>query len=410
MLSLNSINLKVRMKELKIALQNIDIEEARTDHINLIMKYTLNRKLYENQMSQDEADRIELRINNLSKRNKKYESTAITGNRIIFSISMSLINALRFIMNKNSIIDISSDFFNSPLVMAYFYERNYHLEKALQYYEEGLKSSKLSRSLTAGVILHQGYCYALLSQYKKAKNKYREVISNYKNEDISITATVLLEYLNGFVREQQKIIQSEKDSLEKGEKLFRLMAYKKSTAILKKIIPYASEAEKGKIFYLLARSNEEMGNTEAAVKKYMELILLSPNSSYAVNANRRMYLIGDNSHNEAVKNFAVKLSRNIFNDRLLNESVRSDVADVPSESRIRMKVNFNLTKLESLYALKSGKRKNSIISKKVRIVTTDGNTFVGRIIKIEQQKYHIKTSIGDIEINKKKISGLKIIR
>lgn len=407
MLSLNNVNLTIRMRELKIALQNIDLEETRTDHINLIMKYSINRKLYEGLLTQDEADRIELKLNYLSLETNKYNSYSYQEYTHLTTIGIALINTIRFLMGKNPIREISKKYNNSSLMLAYYYERNFHFHEAIKHYEEELKIGNLSRSLTAGALLHQGYCHALLSQYKKAKIKYLRIMNDYGNEDIAITASLLLHYLNGFTKEQKRIIENELDSIEKGERLFKLMAYRKSIKILDKMLADSSKTEREKIYYILARSNEELGNTETALKKYMELILHSPDSLYAKQANRRMYLIGDNSCNDAIKNCAIKLSRSFYNDKILDSVISKGVMKNSDELRSKLIIKFNKKLFQNINKLIVTNPMKKSIRQNIKIHTIDGNTFVGKITGMTNEKVTLLTDIGEIIVYRKKIDKIE---
>ena len=51
---------------------------------------------------------------------------------------------------------------------------------------------------------------------------------------IASTAALLIQYLEGFQKEKEKVLK-EKNSIKKGEKLFHLLAYDDSLKVIKNI-------------------------------------------------------------------------------------------------------------------------------------------------------------------------------
>ncbi len=81
MLVLNDSYIYIRMRQLKLYLQEIDKKESSIDHIGLIMKYHLNQKLYEKQLSKENADETEFKINNIIALKSKKKKNAKGGFR-----------------------------------------------------------------------------------------------------------------------------------------------------------------------------------------------------------------------------------------------------------------------------------------------------------------------------------------
>ena len=63
---INEIIISIRTDELKRFLQDIDKNEGNIDHISLIATYEIHKKIYEERLSQDDADAAEHKLTTLS--------------------------------------------------------------------------------------------------------------------------------------------------------------------------------------------------------------------------------------------------------------------------------------------------------------------------------------------------------
>ena len=61
-LLLNNVSMEIRLKEVVIYLQQLNKSDYSDDHIHLISRYSLHQKMYRNQISSDEAEKVELRL------------------------------------------------------------------------------------------------------------------------------------------------------------------------------------------------------------------------------------------------------------------------------------------------------------------------------------------------------------
>jgi hypothetical protein len=83
---------------------------------------------------------------------------------------------------------------------------------------------------------------------KQQGNYYLEIIRDYNNEEVAITAAVLLQYIDGFQEEISKVMKQD-DSIVKTEKLFKLIAYNEAVSVLERIESNSSAEEKEKIAF-----------------------------------------------------------------------------------------------------------------------------------------------------------------
>lgn len=307
MIIFNDVNIQIRIRGVKLFLQKSNRADSNIDHIGLVMKYRLNRQLYDNKISPENSNLVEMRVNAiLSERDTLSEVTQEKYGLISVPV-LYTINFIRYIIGLTPIRDVKNDQSGVDLEIAYYYERNKKYRQAIELYNSIIDKGSSDRSLTASILLHRGFCNAILGKYTEAKNNYSRVISEFGDTSVAVTAVVLLRYLEGFRNEAEKIRKYEKDSLAKSEKLFRLIAYRESFDTLKKIERRVPPAEKSRIKLIEGKVLEELDKSEKAVKLYQEIIMNDPDSPYARKANRRIYLVGSLAINgKRIKTLAKK--------------------------------------------------------------------------------------------------------
>ncbi len=411
MFTLNDINMTIRFKEMKIYLQKSDREESSIDHIRLVMKYNLYKQMYDERITQDKADVSEFKIDSLLKEKSIYDKIKIPKYEYMSVPALYLINFNRFLLGKESIRDYIDQDSVSYIEIAYYYERNNYYTKALENYEKALATGNLDRSIRASIMLHQGFCYALLGDYEKAKNHYNRIINTYSSESVAITATILLRYLEGFHSEHKKILNMEKDSISKSEKLYKLLAYKESLAVLNKEESSAKPSQLARIRYYKARCYNELGRTKKSVNTYLRVITSSPASEYARLSNRRIYIIGSRlSNDNNIKKTAVKLN-SVLKDEILDSMI---IRETNIKSDITPEIDINKIKIAEDLAgkiknLLSVKRIIDYTGQKIRIKTVGGNIFIGSVIKSDYSNISMMTIIGRIKVKRNKIRDIEIL-
>lgn len=428
MILFNDINKEVRIKELKIFLQKSEREDNSLDHIGLVMKYRINKRLYEEQMSQEKADMIELRVSSLLSDTMQKKRVPLEQYEILAVPAIYTINFFRSIIGKEPIKDIKDSKSNVFLEIAYYYERNKYYEEALQIYNRALSEGNIDRTTTAGILLHRGFCHSIIGNFKEAKEDYNRIIKEFSDEKVSITAVILLKYLEGFRTEAVRVIKDEKDSIVKGEKLYKLIAYKESLRVLEKVEKDADPEEISRIRLVKARCFEELAEKEKAVNTYQKIIKEDRNSEYAKMANRRVFIIGSIAENgEKLKKMAVmnnEIIRDEGFDKMIDqverlEKTKPELKEAEAEPFLKEEIKIleerppviDETKIETLEAIKPGEKKKDKEKKKQKrelvrqkIYTADGNVFVGAITNETGEAVYLKTMIGPVKIEKKKIA------
>ncbi len=424
MLLFNNINQEIRIKELKVFLQKSEREDNNFDHIGLVMKYRLARRLYENQISEENADMVEVKVNSLLSEAARKDRVQLREYRMLSIPALHTINFLRFLLGKGPIKDYNDAKSNIYLEVAYFYERNKFYDKALEIYDKAL-GEKPDRKTAAGIILHKGFCQSILGNYKDAKGDYNTVIRDYSDEKAAITAAILLRYLEGFRSEAVRIIEHENDSVVKGEKLYKLIAYRESLDVLQKIEKDADPKERSEIRFVKARCMEELAEKEKAVNIYQKIIKEDTKSEYAKMANRRVFIIGSLSESgaglreraaennevlqdETFKKMADQVARiekmkaagPAATDKILENTLKGfeEHSPVIDEKKID-----SYEELNTANPSEKGRVKKREKLQTVKIYTTDGNIFVGSVLRETDSAVYLKTMIGKVNIEKSRI-------
>ena len=429
----NDINIQIRIKEIKVFLQRSNRDDNSIDHIGLVMKYRLHKKMYDSGISGEDSGIIEARVNSiLSSREER--SMVLPGRYRFMSVPVVFsINMIRRIIGLPLIEDINEEYVNLNLEVAYYYERNKDYKKAISVYEKILNDPSTGRALSASVLLHLGFCYSILGDYNLARLKYLTVIKEYGELSTAVTAAVMLRYLEGFRTEIERVLKTEKDSTEKGEKLYKLIAYTESYEVLRRVEKTASPSERDKIKFYKGRTLEELGESGKAVETYQQIIMDDPKSKYAQYSNRRIYLVGSvNIEGDKIKKLSME------NNRLINDEILIKMADEDSKyhRKIEKSGNVEFTRglnnslaekiengdtksvitedsidrmIKNVEVKVNGKR--SITEKvslnqemRLKIFTNDGNIFIGTLKKETSDEIIIRSSIGDIKISKSRVS------
>lgn len=400
---LNEMTISIRINELKAFLQDLDFYEGGVDHISLIATYEVNKKIYEERITQDAADSIEhgiisMQINqSREKPGKEY--------KIFHYPAIQIINFNRKILGKPPIkYSYDRDDYYSDLDQAYYYERNYLFIKAIPLYDRILERKNLSSTMRASILLRKGYCYALSGFDDKAQQSYRMVISEHGHEGTAVTATVLLRYLEGFSQARQRVLSDDADSIFKSRRLVSLLAYEKALEVLNKVSKNASADDIAQIEYFKARSYRGMGNSEKAVESFLKVVISNPDSVYARHSNRQLYIIGTNmggSNNvlEISKDINRKLKDPVF-DQMISDQAGSVSSAIMEMDTVNVFIPENVAGKVGNIKLKSDDVRYTYVT----ITTKDGNRFIGKLLESSDKVISVETIIGRVDIRKETIA------
>ena len=230
-------------------------------------------------------------------------------------IGLVLVNAVRR-LNLKSLLSLQSD--QGTLVLlqyAFFLERTRNYKGAVEKYqvlEHRLRSSPVDHGF---VLLHTGFCQALMGQVDPAIASLGRVQTEYPGTRSADDAAVLISLLQK-ARERRKAIEQQFSSEEeRAVALARAGQYASALRAFEKVTNPRMDSR-----YFRARSLEGIGRTNDAVAEYVQLVKQQESRPIAVLANRRLLMIGNFYRGgETVKKIAEDNARKIGDDVALKE-------------------------------------------------------------------------------------------
>ncbi len=200
------------------------------------------------------------------------------------------------------------------LDLAFQFESYREYAKAIRGYDVYIHEFRLDAQESDFALLHRGFCRAMASQFDAALDDFEAVANRpgrrqdaigsaaltagqgsadpgasvhpgSQNAEVALKLVTFLKELKARIR----YIESIEDPGQRGELYYNAAAYLKAIENFSQI---DKNRQSDKIRFLTARALEETGNTKQALPIYRTLIAAGGASPYAVNANRRMYLLG----------------------------------------------------------------------------------------------------------------------
>jgi tetratricopeptide (TPR) repeat protein len=447
MIFLNDINRQIRIRELRLYMQQSNREDNNTDHIGLLMKYKLQKKIYENQLNQDEADIIEARVNAILAKSSINQDVSMDRYEYLSVPSLYMINLFRRMTNKEPIRNARDNPANLHLSMGYYYERNNYFSKALEFYGKALKDEDYNSNTIASIILHEGYCHSIMGNYQTARNKYLNIINNYGDKPVAITALVLLRYIEGFKSEVDRIVKNERDSVEKSEKLTKLIAYRDALNVITKIENKTPPQARARVKYIKGMCFEGLSEKEKAIDTYQSIVTTETKSPYARLANRRIYIAASTASNGGkIKNMALNNNLKIKDpvlDRMVDQETKLGVPEKPvpddtfQEELVKAESQSPVLDVKKLEAVAEeeppkpvqkvkkpeapaeiGPPRQVMTEKRqpkprpvtYRVNTIEGNIFIGEIQQETETYVRLGTMIGPVTIPRDKIAGMERVK
>lgn len=173
------------------------------------------------------------------------------------------------------------------LDLAFQFESLREYGKAVRSYTVYLTDFTLSAEERDFALLHRGFCHAMLNHFDSAVADFAAVEKSSIRRNAE-TAAKLSEFLKN-LQERIRMIEAIQDPARRGELYYEAAAYAKA---LENFALIEEARRSQRVLFLTARSLEETGQSQKALKIYRDLIKSNPDSPYALNANRRMYLLG----------------------------------------------------------------------------------------------------------------------
>jgi tetratricopeptide (TPR) repeat protein len=403
---MNDIMISIRLNELKSNLQDIDRREGSIDNVGLVATYEIHKKLFEDRISQEEADAIEQRINSLVILEKEKNLRSDVMFTVLSFPALTVINFNRRVLGKTPLAYFPGDDSDHIHIdLAYYYERNFRFNRAIELYNKSLINDNLTSSLRAGALLHQGYCYALSGFNDKARRNYLTVIENYSQESSAITATILLKYLEGFRLARERVLNTKGDPLATSQHLVNLLAFKQALSILTTAESNARPGDLPRIKYFMGRCFTGMGETNKAVENYLQVITSSPSSPYAIYANRKLFIAGSSGGSEKIQKLSIELNK-AFSDPVLTRMIedRGRITTNKNIDKNAIKIDIPPNLKATVDTLIANKNETGLKKGHYYIIfTSDGNIFRGTLIGQTTGHIAIMTSIGRIDVKQSRV-------
>lgn len=405
MIVLNNENIKLRLVEIKNILSMSETVTGTIDHSGLIIQYRYRMDMYRKKIDSYSAGIVEMRADSMF----AADSSDVDTDESVSPALSFVVDRFKSLLGRKSYTRRVKENSGSLLESAYYFERNCLYEKAIQKYDAVLKSGIMKGPGIGGIMLHQGFCLSMSGDIAGARKKYSGVIKSYPDDVISITASILLGYLDEFVREAE-IVKVMPDSPEKGEKLFYLAAFRDSLAVIESIRKQGKQRFMESANFFKARCLESMGNPADALLYYQEIIQKNPRSQFARYANRRVFIISskigdsDDSLELAVKNNRIIRDESfdsfmregkILKSKTERASLWPADKPVPDFELMIKKFEESVSVVKPVLDYYKGRR--------VRVITTGGDIILGLAIEENNTSITVMTIAGDAVIQKSSI-------
>ena len=311
----------VHLNELSNAVDELNKKQRGFNTMDVLFKYEINRRLYSGLITEAEYDREELKtISILTQQEQPVRRLSVFD-----YVSIPVINGLRFLLGKPAILlTKEQEKNNAALSLAFYHENNRRFRDAQNIYESFEEQIK-----QPSVLLHEGYCLALLGEHDNAVQKLTRIINENRNEEIAATAAVLLMYITDFKQKAELLLNNgQGDDIETVVKLVQLNSFHNAQAMLDRLeVAEVDDEIKAKVAYYRGRLLEENGEKSKAIETYQEMILEYYRYEIAKNANRRILVMAANHSNRAginalaVENNKLLKDEGFDNILELNESI-----------------------------------------------------------------------------------------
>ncbi|MBX3720858.1 MAG: hypothetical protein KF713_03400 [Turneriella sp.] len=364
--------------------------------------------------------------------------------------ALPLLNAFNFITGLPRLRLGTTPEKEIVLDLAFQFETYREYGKAVKSYDVYLREFKLEAAEREFALLHRGFCAAMLSEFSAALADFNTVAhtSGSKSAWIAQKLTDFLTALEAKIR----FIEAVADPAKRGELYYNAAAYLKALENFAKV---DKNNQSEKIRFLTARALEETGRSKEALGIYRNLIAAG-RSEYAINANRRMYLLGtflghdENLAQESKKNSetvvkdkefmatitpleksAVKLHAEAAAEKAAKKTEQSVIQKLvlpedppkveippakiappvaePPKPKPKDEVNLKNERIAKQSEGLADTKKEQLIKKQQekidKLTMADGNVFYGVIYKETEETVFLYSVLGNLELDKSNIQA-----
>jgi tetratricopeptide (TPR) repeat protein len=210
----------------------------------------------------------------------------------------------------------------SDLERAYLWERNRRYPAALEIYDRLLTERDTAPRLKPVIELHRAFCLGMIGELEEARATARELTTVEPGSGVVAVAREMIRFLDLIVATQRRIRDEAEGPFELGRRLYFAMDYTGSTAVFGEFLGrQAGDPRSAEARYYMARSIEELGGIEEAVREYRRAVLLDPEGSWAREANRRLVMIGSFYRNDPELSERATLALQLLGDQEFSRTV-----------------------------------------------------------------------------------------
>ncbi|MCC5813709.1 MAG: hypothetical protein JJT78_03060 [Leptospira sp.] len=212
--------------------------------------------------------------------------------------ALSLKPPIRMMNDRNTLVKIQ---------YAFYKERKRKFAIAHEHYNDLEESLDKNSEELAFVFLHNGFCLAMMGKDASSIEKLDEVLSKYAGTHYSDNAIFLKRLILESKEKKNSITKKNLSYTAKLEFYYKNGNYEDLLSISgesKNLIP--------KHRYMVSRSKEESGRIQDAITGYIALTNQNQDSKVAIQANRRLLLLGNfYTQEESLVNFSKKKSEEL---------------------------------------------------------------------------------------------------
>lgn len=300
---------RLRMYELRDNLQASNEKDDDLRNASLLSRLALiNQRAFSSNRENVAAYKQEAESALIAIRQSRGDSRQAT---VIDRAALPVLNLFNFVVGlpRLRLGKIPED--ERVLDLAFQFESFREYAKAIRGYDVYLNEFSVTAEQRDFALLHRGFCHSMVGHNDEALADFQKVAADpvSRNAPIAARLVVFLTELNRKIRQ----IEAIQDPARRGELYYEAAAYMKA---LENFALVDKSQQNDKLKFLKARALEETGNTQEAVKIYRALVQTASGSPYALNSNRRMYLLGTFLGNdESLKQESKKNSETLVKDK-----------------------------------------------------------------------------------------------
>ena len=414
-------SLTLHLSELRWQLQKSEFLEGNLSRMYLVARFVDMHQLYRETIHAQDVDEREYRISTILDRSERVTWKRFTAPDLLERTSLMVVNGMRSVTGKPALANNDEVSVIEWLDLAFRWERGRDYRQALSVYER-LTPTIQDRYILGMVKLHQGFCNALLGNVDDARHYYEEVVREQHDNDLGVTASLLLQHLETLLQDRLVLMNSGLSEAERAKKMPMLL---QCAEVLKSISTanqptHVSQAE---VNVVRGQCHEEAGEREQALRDYMQAISIAGNGAVSRDANRRMFMIGNQVQDGGrVKAIAMRLNETL-QDSTLGQMLMTDravVYQVGASPELRSPDSLTLDTLarQADEVIRKSQQVKQVVAPvpakdplspgaQVQLILNNGKAFSGVLLSApDEPVVRIRTMIGVMGVDRKDVKKI----